>query len=37
MKIYLEIPPKIGQKVGIPFYETILSDMNLPLPICFDF
>ena len=26
------MPPKIGKKVGIHFYENILSEMNLPLP-----
>ena len=32
MKIYLEIPQKIDNKVGIHFYENILSEINLPLP-----
>ena len=32
MKIYLEIPPKNGIKVGIHFYENIPSEINLPLP-----
>ena len=31
IKIYLEIPPKIGKKVGIHFYENILSEVDLPL------
>ena len=31
IKIYLEIPPKNGKKVGIHFYENILSEINLPL------
>ena len=29
MKIYLEILPKIGKKVGIHFYKNILSEINL--------
>ena len=29
--MYLEIPPKTGKKVGIHFYENILSQINLPL------
>ena len=33
IEFYLEIPPKIGKKVGIHFYENILSEMNLPLII----
>ena len=32
-KIYSEIPPKIGKKGGIHFYENILSEMNLPINI----
>ena len=32
IKIYLEISPKTGKKLGIHFYENILSEMNLPLP-----
>ena len=32
MKVYLEIPQKIGKKVGIHFYENILSEIDLPLP-----
>ena len=31
IKIYLEIPPKIGKKMGIHFYKNILSEINLPL------
>ena len=31
MNIYLEMPPKNGKKVGIHFYENVLSEMNLPL------
>ena len=31
MEIYLEIPQKIGKKVGTQFYENILSEINLPL------
>ena len=31
IKIYLEIPPKIGTKVVIYFYENILSEIDLPL------
>ena len=30
IKFYLEIPPKIGKKVGVQFYENILSEINLP-------
>ena len=33
IEIYLEIPPKIGKKVSIHFYENILSEVNLPLMI----
>ena len=29
--MYLEIPSKIGKKVGFHFYENILSETNLPL------
>ena len=29
--MYLKIPPKIGKKVDIHFYENILSEINLPL------
>ena len=28
--MYLEIPPKIGKKVGIHFYKNIPSETNLP-------
>ena len=35
MKIYLEIPPKNGIKVGIHFYENIPSEINLPLKLTF--
>ena len=31
IKIYLEISPKIGKKVGIHFYEDILFEIDLPL------
>ena len=31
IKIYLEIPPEIGKKVGIHFYENIPSEIDLPL------
>ena len=31
LNIYLEMPQKVGKKVGIHFYENVLSEMNLPL------
>ena len=31
MNIYLEMPPKIGKKVGIHFYENTPFEINLPL------
>ena len=31
IEIYLEILQEIGKKVGIHFYENILSEINLPL------
>ena len=31
IKISLEMPPKIGKKVGFHFYKNILSEINLPL------
>ena len=31
VKVYLEITQKIGKKVGIHFWENILSEINLPL------
>ena len=31
IEIYLEIPPEIGKKVGIYFYENTPSEIDLPL------
>jgi len=36
MNIHLEMLKKIGKKVGIHFYENVLSEKNLPLQIPID-
>ena len=33
INIYSEMPQKTGKKVGIHFYENVLSEINLPLMV----